>query len=785
MIRPVVFLAALLLFLVQPMVARQVLPALGGSAAVWTTCVAFFQLTLLGGYLYAHALTTRLPPRAGAFLHLGVVALAATTLPVGLQGAPPPASDPAPWLLRGLARGVGPAFFALAATTPLVQSWLARSDRPGARDPYYLFAASNVGSMVALLLYPLLLEPLLELPTQARVWSAGYVVLGLGLAAAAATTLRRPGHADDPRATAPEVPALPPAEHGPDAPPSRLRWLVLSFVPASLMLGVTNHMANEVPALSLLWVTPLALYLLSFALVFARRPPIPHRWVVAAHPPLLCLLAVVLYVPTRLAGFLIHLSAFSASCLLLHGELARARPEPRRLTEFYLWVSTGGALAGLFHALVAPHLFPIAAEYPLAILAAAALQPDDPEAAPPAPSAEDEAARLLAFAMAEAEGAGAAAHAEGAASAATAELPPEEASEVSASGAASGPPPDPEPPPPAPLAPREVLGPVAMGVALVVLLQVIPWFNDFRDTFLRVGMLLLAGMTANYLRGRRLRFTLALAAVLAGGLTGIRLHGVVALARSPHGVHRVTHDARTGRTRLYHGSTVHGVETPDHRPSSYYHPDTPIGHLLTRIGARAQTVAVLGLGTGAVAWYTRPGQRMTVYELDPVVAELAADRRYFTLLPDAKAEVEVVLGDGRQRIAAAPPGAFDAILVDAFSSDAVPVHMLTREALEIYLARLAPGGLLLVHASNRHLRLELPALAGLGALGLTARVNHPVPRTEAQEADGVAASTWVAAARGPEDLAAWLGDAPGWAPQATAMAPWRDAKVSVLPLLAW
>jgi spermidine synthase len=732
-IRLVVFLAALLLFLVQPMVARQVLPALGGSAAVWTTCVAFFQLTLLAGYLYAHALAAWIPPRAGAALH-----------------------DPTPWLLGALARGVGPCFLALAATTPLVQSWLARSTLPGARDPYFLFAASNLGSLAALVAYPILMEPWLTLPDQASTWSAGFLALAAGLVAAAAVTLRRlaAGAEHDPRAEAPEVPALPPDEHAPATPPSRLRWLVLSFVPSSLMLGVTAHIANEVPALSLLWVTPLALYLLTFAMVFARRPPIPHAWVVAAHPPLLCLLAVVLYVPTRLAGFVIHLGAFVVSGLLLHGELARSRPEPRRLTEFYLWIATGGALAGLFHALVAPHIFSTAAEYPLAILAAAALQPDDLEVAPPEASAEDEAARLLAFALDEEEGA------------------PEPAA-------------PPPPPAPRPASLREAAGPVAMGVGLVVLLQVIPWFADFRDTFIRVGLLLVAGMTANYLRGRRLRFTLALAAVIAGGLTGIRLHGVVTTARSPHGVHRVTLDARSGRTRLYHGSTVHGVELPDHRPSSYYHPDTPIGRLLTRARTRARRLGCIGLGAGSLAWFTSAGQHLTVYELDPVVARLAGDPRYFTLLEKAAGRVDVVLGDGRRRLTAAADDEFDFLLLDAFSSDAVPVHLLTREALELYRRKLAPGGLLVLHTSNRHLRLERPAVAGLAALGLPARIRRPRPATDLQRVEGMAVATWVVAAHRTEDLEDWLGEDSTWEVPVPGDDLWTDARASVLPLLAW
>lgn len=767
MIPAVVFLSAALLFLVQPMVARQVLPELGGSAAVWTTCVAFFQLTLLAGYAYAHLLVGRLPVRWGAAVHLGVAALAASTLPVGLAGAgeAPVDGSPVPWLLGALARGVGPAFLVLAATSPLVSAWLAASRRPGAADPYPLYAASNLGSALALVVYPLLLEPGLALAAQRASWSVGYLVLVLGLAAAAAQTLG-PGGLRGAAAPGPAGTGADGARHDPAGSPGgpgreRLGWLVYSAVPASLMLGVTAHMANEVPALALLWVVPLFLYLATLALVFAPRPPVPPGWAEAAHPFLLGLVAILLFIPVPLPVFTVHLAAFFASGLVLHGELARRRPAPARLTEYYLWTATGGAFAGLFHAVLAPVVFPFAAEYPLAIMAAAALQPEPPP--PPPPEApEDEARRLVALAGGGGDPGGR--EARGA---------PDPASAAPGAGAPGA---------------WDLLPALGLGLGLVLAMLALPWYGDLRDGSLRVGLLAGAGMAALALRGRRLRFALALGGVLAGGLVGVRMLGLVAMARSAHGEHRVVRDPGTGATRLYCGSTFQGVElaaAAGGGPSNYFHPDSAIGRLLTRAGTRGATVGVIGLGSGSVAWFTRPGQRMVIYELDPVVAALAADPRHFSFLARAQGRVTVELGDGRRRLRTVPDGSFDLLLVDAFNSDAVPIHLLTEEALRLDLAKLAPGGVLGLHVSNRHLRLEVPALAGLARLGARASRYGPGPLDEASRARGISVSTWILAARRDADLAPWLDGEPGWREPGAVDpgAAWTDGFASVLPIL--
>src|SRR5712692_5523226 len=359
--------------MVEPMVGKMVLPILGGAPAVWTTCLLFFQIALLVGYLYAHLLSRSLAPRRAAWLHLTLLALAAATLPVALPTeATAPEASPVRWLLVALVAAVGAPFVLVAATGPLLQSWFAELDHPDAADPYFLYAASNLGSFAGLLAYPFLLEPFVSLRPQRFAWSVGYFALA-AVIAVAGTLVRRAGPAHRP-APAARNQRAPGAGAGVGAP--AWRWLLLAFVPSSLLLAVTTHVTTDVAAVPLLWVLPLALYLLSFVITFARRPLIPvaiaGRWLPLG--VLLCVSAQLwatggpLWLTLLLDYGLLFLAA-----VLCHGELARLRPPASRLTEFYLWVALGGALGGAFNAVVAPHVFTSVAEYPLAVAAVALL----------------------------------------------------------------------------------------------------------------------------------------------------------------------------------------------------------------------------------------------------------------------------------------------------------------------------------------------------------------------------------------------------------------------------
>jgi hypothetical protein len=625
-------------------------------------------------------------------------------------------------------------FLVLAATSSLLQGWLSRSELPGREDPYFLYAASNAGSLLALLVYPLLFDPLLGLAAQVQVWrgaGVGFLVLlfVVGGRFWGQAMDSQPAQAPEPvrsRSGEGGGPCLDAGESLVPAGPSR--WLILSLVPSSLMLAVTAHMSQEVPSVPLLWVTPLFLYLLSFTLVFARRSP--PRWIFQGLLPLLlAVLAVVLYVPTRVLGFSLHLGALFVAAMVLHELLARSRPSPERLTGYYLWLALGGALGGVFNSLIAPALFPFLAEYPLMLVLAAWL-------GIPAPSPTD-----------------------------------------------------------SPWPRRfDGLAPLLLSCFLALVLTILPRVGDERDVVARVAVLFLAAAVTWTFRLRSCRFALGLAAVLGGGFGAFRLPGTLAFRRSSYGVHRVSRLPDRKIHQLYHGSTLHGVQDLSQKrapPLAYFYPESPVGEILAHHLPGGARVAVIGLGVGSVAWYAGSDWDLRYFELDPVVVELAREVRFFTHLKEARGKVEVRLGDGRLQLSRESEASFDLVFADAFSSDAVPVHLLTREAVDMYLGKLRPGGALLFNTSNRHLRLE--ALLGVLArdLGLTARACLPPPLIAEQEQSGWARASFVLLVRDSKDLAIWL-EAPGtsklrpWREIPEDPGPvWRDDYVSLLPYLRW
>jgi hypothetical protein len=724
------FLGAALIFLVEPMFAKMILPLLGGSPAVWNTCVVFFQTGLLAGYAYAHVLTTRLSVRQQAVTHGAVVLLAAAALPVGLRSGwtPPVDGTPIPWLLLMLTLGLGAPFLVVSATAPLLQKWFAGTDHPSAQDPYYLYSASNVGSILALLAYPFLVEPSWSLSTQSATWSAGYAIfaamtLGCAVIAARHHVAGGPGvqaSAVDPSAEA--------GSHGEAASVTwgqRAYWLSLSAVPSSLLLGVTTYLSTDIAAVPLLWTVPLTLYLLSFVLAFAPARALPARLADRAMPLLVAVLALTIGTGTNRILVLLmplHLVTFFACALYLHTALAERRPGTRHLTEFYLWMAAGGVVGGMFNTFIAPLAFTGVIEYPLAIAAACLVRPWP----------VDTTVRRLTRADAA-----------------------------------------------LPLA----LGAVTLAVAFAQREQVltVPVF---------IGLLTLLTIWCYSFSRRPVRFGLGIAMMLlATQLVPRDGHTLVAADRTFFGVLRVRADAAADRHILMHGSTVHGEQSTraDKRdePLTYYHRSGPIGQTMDALAARLRTahIGVVGLGAGSMAAYAMPGQRWTFYEIDPAVARIARDAGMFTYLSKCGDACRVVLGDARLSLARAQADAYSLLVLDAFSSDGIPVHLVTSEALDLYLSRLVPDGIIAFHISNRHLDIA-PILAALAEQhGLVALLQRDGSST-AERAEGRYASEWLLMARSRDAFGPMASDS-RWIPATAAPGTrvWTDDFSDVLAVL--
>jgi hypothetical protein len=787
------FLSALLLFWVQPLAGKMLLPMLGGAPAVWNTCMLFFQAALLAGYGYVLASTRWLSERAQVALHVALLAAAALALPIGIyESGAPDASHPAWWLLKTLALRAGPPFFALSASAPLLQKWFSRTRDPSAGDPYFLYAASNAGSLLALLAFPVLFEPTLTLGGQSRAWAFGYGALVLLVLACASASLRSASKEEAGRArTTNDEGDLKTSDEGDLAGPTlkrRLRWALLAFVPSSLVLGVTTYITTDLVAVPLLWVLPLALYLLSFVVVFARRRVISSALSARVLPGAAVMLALVyLSGATQPAWFLIlfHLLFLFAAALVCHGRLADDRPGARHLAEFYLWLALGGALGGLFNALVAPLLFNNVVEYPLVILLASYLRP----------AFTRERGKLLGLrlgarreAVTSRFGVGdgpvvdegdavrdEALSDERAAAADVDERVREERVRA-----------------------LDLLPPLYVGALAAALSFAAQRFemSSIERAALALGVPLF--LLNYFFAPRPKRFAVGLSAVTLAAVVFYESPGrVLHASRNFYGTHRVSSDESGSVHWLRHGSTLHGTQYTEAvrrcEPLSYYHREGPLGSVFKSLDARASTrplaVAVVGLGAGTTAAYSRAGESWTFYEIDPEVVNIARDPALFTYLSACSAApVNVLTGDARLRLREAPAYAYDLIVLDAFSSDAVPAHLLTREALALYLSKLAPGGLVAFHVSNRSLELERVPLGLAADARLEARLfaDNFKPGDAGRDPNHDP-STWVVLARDAEDLGALAADA-RWRPSsALAQRPelWRDDFSNVVTLLKW
>ena len=715
-----VALSAALVLIVQPLCTRMLLPALGGTPAVWATCLVFFQAGLLAGYVYAHILPSRLP-RAHALIHVLLLAGPIALLPVVLEQPASPPEWPILWLLTHLLVGVGLPYVLASSTAPLLQRWFATQTA----NPYVLYAASNLGSFVGVLAYPLVVEPNLSLTEQADAWRWGYIGLVALTTACALLALRSSS-------------LPPPAQLATGAPDqgiawsTRLRWLLLALAPSSLMLSVTQHLTTDIAPIPLLWLLPLSLYLLTFALVFAPRALIPH-WVLVRWQPavLIVLMLLLLREASEPFGTVLglHVAGFFWIAMVCHGELARSRPPPTRLTEFYLWLAVGGVLGGTFNALVAPHVFSSFAEYPIMLVVAAWLRRDmmpptlDRDADPPLSPF-----RQLVFRA----------------------------------------------------TPALLLG---LATAALVLLARRYGEGDSTAAVLAYAAPLIVCFT---FQSNPTTFALAMAAVFVASTLDPGVHGPAAYrTRSFFGVHRVT--TRDGMRRLVHGNIEHGKQFLDAAkrriPLAYYHPTSPIGELLTALKGdeRLERVGLVGLGAGALAAYAQPGERWTFFEIDPAVIHIARDSGLFTYLRDSKGKIDIVQGDARLTLAASEE-AFGVLVIDAFGSDAIPIHLLTREAIDLYRRRLAANGVLAFHISNRYVDLE-PVLANYAAdEGLECYLGEDVSTGAIRRHLGKAPSIWLFMAAKREDLGAMTFPLAAAAPDER-LRIWTDDYSNLLPVL--
>ena len=664
-----IFSSASLVFVVQPMVTKLVLPMLGGSPAVWNTAMVFFQAALLAGYAYAHLLQRIGSIKLQVAVHLGLLLLAALFLPLhinGVLGDPDPAA-PIAWLLGTLALSVGAPFAVLSATAPLLQAWFARvrAGYPDGRNPYVLYAASNLGSFLALLSYPVIIEPMTTLTRQMLGWSGGYAAFVLMVAALAVIVWRRrlDPAAGEPAVLAPTAP-IPWREKG--------RLVLLAAAPSSLMLGVTSHLSTDVASAPFLWVIPLALYLLTFVIAFQARPWIPLSLTLVAQGAFgaVCVLLVAFRTLEWPIAFAIHILAFFFAALMCHQILAARRPPPDRLTEFYLLLSFGGVVGGAFTALLAPVIFNMVWEYPLVLVLVGLARPWG-------------------------------------------------------KGRLRG---------------EEIGALVAAAVFALIPVLLSAWLtyddaarakyyalSSFGLDQLAMWILTGVAICAFLLRDRAPAFVVVLTMIALSSQYVMRIYDWDYSERSFFGVMRVARisDARLGGDVhvLMHGTTLHGAQARDAafdcQPTLYYNSLTPIGQAAELIQARGPvTIGVVGQGSGAMAAYKRAGDSLTFFEIDPMVDRLSRDRRWFTYISDcADGEVRTVLGDARLTLNREPAGSYDLLIIDAFSSDAVPTHLLTVEAIEGYLKLLKPDGVVLLHLSNRNLDITLPAIAAARALG--------------------------------------------------------------------
>jgi spermidine synthase len=714
------FLSAFLLFWCQPMVGKMMLPYLGGAAAVWTTCVLFFQTMLLAGYVYAHLLS-RAPLRAQIVAHGVMLLVPLAFLPIAFNSSALDAGafhHPALALIGKLLAAVGVPFFVISTTAPLLQNWLSATEHSAAKDPYFLYAASNAGSLIGLLVYPFVVEPRIGVAMQSSIWGLGYAALIAMVICSAALVWKAAtrGGRNQTRVVNAAAERLAAREIA--------GWVVPAFAASALMLAVTNHITSNLASAPFLWILPLAIYLLTFIVAFSKTLHVSSARVSRLIP--IVMLAMFPFVcadviaPPGLNWILIatHLALLYGGALLCHAKLAERRPAPQQLTTFYFWVALGGVLGGVFTASLAPAVFRTVLEYPILVATLAFLRTSsDPEYKP---------------------------------------------------------------------TDRDWNYPAVVAIAVTLVWVLFRRTNIDSDVTIPALAHTACLAIAYKFRERPLRFGLTLTILMiAYSITLPQyIEGAdrIFVTRNFFGVKKVL---RNGDFRsLLHGDTTHGVENMSRpaMPTSYYHPRGTIGQIMNELGRPVSRIGVLGLGTGTMAGYIAPERHMTFFDIDPQVELIA--RSYFTYLSHCRDNCAVIIGDGRLELDGMPDRSFDLLMLDAFSSDAVPAHLISREALRMYLNKITPDGILLFHVSNRYLNVDKLVQQLVLDAGLVAFQRMDQPGEFLSE--GKTSTNHIIVARRLEDLA-HIPMLEGW--QAVEQRPgirvWTDDYSSLLDLVRW
>lgn len=724
------FVSAFLLFSVQPFFAKMVLPRLGGTPAVWSVAMVFFQTVLLVGYGYAHVLSRYLSLKAAVMVHVAVLLIALVALPIAIpeNWQRPPADGEALWLIGLFTVSVGLPFFAVSANGPLLQSWFARTGHVHAKDPYFLYGASNIGSFASLILYVIMIEPMFDLEHQSWLWTVGFVTLGLLIVTcgyfASRMALGTPLDVE----TMDVADDLDRTSKAPVTWLTRLTWIAYAFIPSSLLVAVTAHVSTDVAAAPFLWIVPLALFLLTFVIVFQKKPLLNPMTIERVLPYVLIATIYFTFNPLLLPisiSLPLHFGTFFIVAMHAHGAMAAIRPSSSQLTEFYFAMSIGGVLGGLFASLVSMQLFSWNAEYPvLLLLSLATLR-------------RFRGGSLLQMALVTA----------------------------------------------------------LVGVGIVALLLVLQklglgrFYNSEGSLAVVNGFLLIAAVYALF-RVPLLVPALCVA-IFANNLVKFSYFNNSLSARSFFGVVRVLDFEETGVRTFLHGTTLHGAmrlkdltAAGAPLPLTYYTADGGLNLAIMaarkNAGGSLVNTGIIGVGAGSLACQMKPDEKMELVEIDPLVMKIASDPAQFRFLSDCATGAKVTVADGRLALGDAPDANFDLLILDAFSSDSIPVHMMTTDAIELFMRKVKPGGLLVMHITNRHLELKSVVAANAKALGLVAVTGDFTPQNSAETVNMAQRSIVAVIARKEADFGALLENKLWQKADDHGVTPWTDGCSNIL-----
>ena len=715
------------------------LPYLGSTPNVWNTCMVFFQACLLLGYLYAHKSISLLGIKKQSLIHLLLLLLGLLTLPVVIPDnwSAPSCQNPIPDLILLMIRTIGIPFFLLSSTAPMLQRWFSCTGHSTSKDPYFLYAASNAGSILGLLSYPFIVEPILPLSNQTALWRSGYIVMIvlIGIRAVSLLLINKNNKAEHDLET-----KLQSKENNLPAR-TKIKWILLSLVPSSLMLGVTTFISSEIAAVPLLWVVPLFIYLVTFILVFAKKMLFSHKLMIRLMPAVIIITTISMLFNKSvltLLCFAPHLLLLFIVSMVCHGELAKTRPSVSFLTQFYLCISLGGFLGGFFNSIIAPLVFKTVLEYPLIIICSCLLMPNINIDIDNDNSKNKKYTTVF-----------------------------------------------------------DILFPAAIFLYIILLWNLLSDKN-IRPEWIKNFFVVIAPCILCYTFAKRpLRFALGICALmLSTNLISFSMKKILITERSFFGVHKIMHNSLTNINYLINGKTIHGaqstLEANKDEPLTYYHKKSPIGQLFGEINETNKDknlkIAVVGLGAGSLISYGAENQEWTFYEIDPLVKKIAEDKRFFTYLHDSKCKYKIILGDARLSLKDAPEKYFDLIVLDAFSSDSIPLHLLTKEAVELYSKKITDNGILAFHISNIYLNLW-PLLGNLADyFKMFSIVQVDTSLTQDDISQGKRNSIWALMTRDKINLGKLVFD-PRWMWRSSEKNPqigiWSDDYSNIFSLIRW